>query len=326
MKILALSVVAIFLAACSEGQQFSLSGQSENFGQSILYNNRVDVIFVMDNSSGMAVHNSKLQSSIPTLVNALLAQKLDLHIAVVTSSMGGTNPNGGQFLGNPRYLTSATPNLSGNIISRLTAVGDDGSDLERGLDSLERVLQPSFQNGAGSGFLRNDALLAVISLSSEDDKSSDLSGGAVAYGAFLDQVKGFYDDGTRRWVMNFIGVLSLTGSCTTTTELGYKEPGVRWMDLAALSGGVTSSICADDLSTATTNVKARISQILTDYHLSRIPNESTLRVFRNGVEIPRSTMNGWDYLAAGNLIRFYGSAIPAADGTIRVDFRPAQAN
>lgn len=323
-KIAGIMMMSMSLVACSQGQMFSLGPQSENFGQSIIYNNRVDVLFVMDNSSGMAVHNSKLQNTIPTLVNSLLAQKLDLHVAVITSSMGGTNPNGGQFLGNPLYFTNATPNLAGNIISRLIAVGDDGSDLERGLDSLERALLPSYEKN--TGFLRDDALLAVISLSSEDDKSTDLAGGSAAYANFLDQTKGFYDDGARRWVMNFIGVLSLTGNCSTTSDVGYKEPGTRWMDLAATSGGITSSICANDLATATTNVKARISQILTDYHLRKVPDESTLHVYINGVEIPRSAVNGYDYISSGNLIRFYGSAVPAADVSVRVDFRPAQAN
>ena len=325
-KILALTLMSTALFACSQGQQFSLGNQSENFGQSIVYNNRVDVLFVMDNSSGMAIYNSKLQSTIPTLVNALLAQKLDLHVAVITSSMGGSNPNGGRFLGSPKYFTSSSPNLAASVVSRLTTVGDDGSDLERGLDSLERVLLPSYQKGEGTGFIRSDALLAVISLSTEDDKSSDISGGSAAYAAYLDQSKGFYDDGTRRWVMNFIGVLSLSGNCNTTGDLGYKEPGVRWMDLATTSNGVTSSICATDLSSAASNVKARISQILTDYRLSKKPDESTLHVYLNNVEIPRNTTNGWDYIASGNLIRFYGSAVPAADANIRVDFRPASAN
>lgn len=313
------------LSACSEGQKFSLPAQSDNFGKSVIYNNKIDVIFVVDNSSGMDQVNANWRAAIPSLIQSLLQQKLDLHVAVVTSSMGGTNPNGGRFLGSPRFLTSKTANLSTALTQRISQVGNDGSDLERGLDSLTRVLRPAYLNGEGAGFFREDALLAVITLSTEDDKSSDFQGSA-GFAGFLDSVKGFYDDGTRRWTMNFIGILSLTGSCSTVPEMNYREPGVRWMDLAQLSNGVTASICSSNLSVAASNIRARIAQIITDYKLSSIPNLATVRVTLNGANVPRSNVDGWDYLADRNVIRFYGSAIPAADADIRIEFTPASAN
>ncbi|MBX3039665.1 MAG: hypothetical protein KF789_03015 [Bdellovibrionaceae bacterium] len=326
MKRTVLSVALGFgLMACSQGQNFSLPSQSNNFGQNIIYNNKVDVIFVVDNSSGMDQVNANWRAAVPTLVNSLLGQKLDLHMAVVTSSMGGTNPNGGKFLGTPKFFTSRTSNLASAITQRISEVGTDGSDLERGLDSLSRVLKPSYQTGEGAGFLREDALLAVISLSTEDDKSSDYTGSA-GFAAYLDQIKGTYDDGTRRWTLNFIGILSLSGGCATVPEMNYREPGVRWLDLATLSNGVTASICSTDLSAAAKNIRARIAQIITDFKLSKIPQLETVKVYLNGKLISRSSENGWDYVPERNVIRFYGSAIPSADADIRIDFTPASAN
>lgn len=315
----------LMLTACNTGQNFSLPEKTDNFASNVIYNNKVDVVFIVDNSSGMDLANSNWRAAVPTLINALLKQKLDLHVAVITTSMGGVNPNGGRFLGVPRYFTSKTSNLAKAIVQRISEVGTDGSDLERGLDSLNRVLQPNYLDGEGAGFLREDALLAVISLSTEDDKSSDHSG-VSGFATFLDDVKGFYEDGTRRWTMNFIGILSLAGSCSTIPDLNYREPGTRWISLSDMSNGITASICSNDLSIAAANIRKRIAQIITDFRLSHVPDLSTLRVYLNGELVPRDTENGWDYISERNIVRFYGSAIPAADASIRIDFTPATAN
>lgn len=318
------------LTACAQSYDFAIPSDSNDFIQGVAYNNKVDVVFVMDNSSGMDVGTEnaesalqRLRKSIPTLVGALLAQKLDLHVSVITTSMGGDLPNGGVFLGSPKYFTNATPNLAGAISQRLNEVGNNGSDLERGFDSLYAVVSDGYRAGGGAGFHRDDALLAIIALSSEDDHSA-LSVSSLANR--LDTVKGFYDDGKRRWTMNFIGITSLSGSCPTNPGSNYKEPGTKWMDGASLSGGVVESLCAADLSNAASNIKKRIAQILTDFRLASTPNLATLTVRVNGVLVPRNSTNGWDYLPATNVVRFYGSAIPAADASIKIDFVPASAN
>lgn len=314
------------LAGCQQGYQFELPPASNEYGQHITYNNKIDVILIMDNSSGMDFYVSKLQSTIGTLINPMLTQKLDLHIGIITTSMGGANPNGGRLIGTPKYLTSSTPNLAGVISARLGEIGANGSDLERGLDSLVEVLSPTYRNGEGAGFLRDDALLAIIALSSEDDASANLTGGLNAYRNYLDQVKGFYDDGSRRWTTNFIGVLSLTGACETTPGMGTKVPGLRWMGLADISNGVKETICSDSFVYASTNIRQRIAHILTDFRLGKEPDLSTLRVFVNNVEVPEDPVNGYSYIPEGYIVRFHGSAIPAADAAIRIDFIPAGAN
>lgn len=327
ISIAAFAVAALGLAACQQGYQFDLPQTSNDFAQSVTYNNRVDVVLVLDNSSGMKIYSDKLQLALPTLINSFLAQKLDMHIAIVTTTMAGTQGvMGGQFVGSPKYLSSSTPNLAAQINARIASVGTTGSDLERGLDSVVTALSPAYLAGAGAGFLREDALLAIVALSSEDDKSANLGSSATPYKNFLDQLKGTYDDGTRRWTLNFIGVLSLSGSCQTSDISDYKEPGARWMSLASISNGVQGSICDTDYSVAASNIRIRISQILTDFPLDKIPDIATIHVFVGGVEVPKGDVNGWSYISATNVIRFNGTAVPAADAGIRVDFKPAGAN
>jgi len=316
------AMMATSLMACSSGVSFDLPQTSDNFGQSVTYNNKVDIVWIVDNSSSMLKHQQNLSNQIPDLVTKLNSLKMDYHMAVVTTSMGGTSPDGGRFIGSPKYVTAGTPDLVNNLKNRMI-VGEAGSNNERGLESMENALSSGYLANEGRGFFRDDALLVVIALSDEDDKSA-VSNPVSHYVNFLDGLKQPWVDGTRSWVFNFIGVLPTSTGCKTFND--YAEVGWTFVDIAKESGGVQESICTANLSTAITNIRARIYQILTDFKLSKIPVVESIVVKINGVVIPRSSVNGWDYIPANNSIRFYGSAVPAADASIKVDFKPKEAN
>lgn len=308
------------LTACSQGYNFGLPPASENFGQQVEYNNKVDIVFMIDNSESMSTNQFYLKQAIPNLVATMSQLKMDMHIVVVSSSMGGTNPDGGQFLGSPKVLTSAEPNLSDLLAERIE-VGELGSNVERGLDSLVAVTDPVYRANQGKGFWRDDALLVFIALSNEDDKSAV---GPDAFIELMNQRKPRFENGAQSWFMNFIGVMELAGRCSTFSE--YKEPGVDWIQIADATGGIKESICQRDYSNAASNIRERIVHTLTDFKLENKPIESTIVVRINGVDVPRSTENGWDYISAENVIRFYGSAVPPANADIRIAYDRAEAN
>lgn len=316
--------MTIGLAACSQ-VSFDLPQTQENFGQSILYNNKVDIIWMVDNSSSMLKHQQNLSSQVPALVSKLKSLRLDIHMAVVTSSMGGSAPDGGKFIGSPLYLTLDSADLVGELSRRLI-VGEAGSNNERGLESIQRVLSSAYRQGEGAGFLRDDALLVVIALSDENDKAAlPIGSNPVSYWAnFFDSVKARWVDGSRSWVFNFIGVTALSSNCRTFND--YAEVGEVFMGLSALTSGRNETICNSSLASAVSNINARILQILTDYRLDKKPNVETIVVRVGGVVIPRSSENGWDFIPELNVIRFYGSAVPSSDIPIVVDFKPAEAN
>lgn len=321
-SVLIVAAISTFLMACNQGVKFDLPPASNNFGQSITYNNKVDILWIVDNSSSMLQHQQSLSAQVPGLVTKLNDLKLDYHMAIVTTSMGGLNPDGGRFIGSPKFLTPVCPDLVNNLTSRMI-VGEAGSNNERGLDSMEKALSPSYLANEGAGFLRADALLVVIALSDEDDKSA-VSNPVNHIVSFLDGIKQPWPDGSRSWVFNFIGVLSMSGTCKTFND--YSEAGLTFMGIANISSGVRESICNSNLSLAVSNIHARIAQILTDFKLSKKPLVESITVTINGQSIPRSNVNGWDYIEALNVIRFYGSSVPAADASIKVDFKPTEAN
>lgn len=320
-----LACTTLVVVGCSNGNySFDLDSKSDKFDQNITYNNKVDILWIVDNSTSMLKHQQSLSAQIPDLVAKLNSLKMDYNMAVVTTSLGGDNPDGGRFIGTPKFVNSRTPNLVNDLTSRMI-VGEAGSNNERGLESMERVFSSSYLANEGKGFFRNDALLVVIALSDEDDHSKSNSAAAVTYYKnLLDSIKTPWVDGTRSWVFNFIGVLSLTSGCKTFND--YAEAGASYIGLADESGGVKESICSTNLSSAVSNIRSRIYQILTDFKLSTVPDISTIVVKINGAVIPRSSVNGWDYISSINAVRFYGTAVPAADASISVDFKVKEAN
>lgn len=320
MKKLIVALLAISsLVACGK-HDFAVPEQSLEFASTVTYNNKVDVVLVVDNSSSMTQYQSKFSDQVPAMVSSLDRLGMDYNFVVITSDMrsGGS---GGMFVGSPKVLTKNTPNLI-NLLKSRVLQGQTGSDLERGLQSLQQVLSPNYLTGEGVGFLRGDALLAVISLSNEDDYSS---GSVASIKQYFDSLKPKFKGTTQAWIVNFIGVPNLQSSCSTVLGGEYKEPGLRWIELANYTGGTVQAICDSSLSTAVDNVRKRIVETLTDYHLGRNPKIETIVVHKNGQVVPRSNIDGWDYIPEIQAVRFYGNAVPAADDRISVDFSPADA-
>ncbi len=315
--ILALSLIQL---ACSQ-QQFAVPPAQQNFPQTVTYNNKVDVLIMVDNSLSMDLYQNRLAAQANDLIDSLNQFAMDYHIAVVTSdSISGGN--GGKFLGtSPKFLTAATPNLKSLLQARINA-GTDGHDVEQGIASIKKSLSANYLATEGAGFLRSDALLAIVAMTSEDDNSSGSYNDDIA---FLDALKPPGKTAKQNWILNFIGVDNLDSVCTSSTTSDYKEPGLRYLALANHSGGKVESICESTLAMATENIRSRIVQIMTDFVLDKVPLVDSITVIVNGVPVAQDNVNGWEYVPEGNFIRFHGTSVPKATDGISVNFQPASA-
>ena len=167
---------------------------------------KLDLLFMVDNSSSMAPAQQKLIQELQSFVAALEALPgglPDLHVAVVSSDMGapgdsvgsiGCTPVGdeGHFQAAPRGACTATglepgamfisnsggvANYTGELSDVLTciaALGSTGCGFEHQLASVARALGADGVPApvSNAGFLRDDAELAIILLSNEDDCSA----------------------------------------------------------------------------------------------------------------------------------------------------------
>ncbi len=329
LKITFVFLALLAAASCGgKATSFSLPSTQDSFGQTVVYNNKVDILFVIDNSSSMLQHQQRLASRVPDMINALNQLHMDYHVAVTTTTMttnATTYPMTRQILGSPKFLTSANINQLANRL----VTGDKGSDNERGLDALA-FATGSYAATQAPGFLRSDAFFSVIFLGDEEDQSSEFGDGSRDdFVKYMNTFRPDFKEGGRAWIANFIGTVA-NESCDNLG--GTPSRGAKYMKLVDVSGGVKESICNNDYTNALSNIKARIVERITAYRLKDVPDKSTIRVSVAGVEIFEDPVNGWTLETETSngkvvyILKFHGTAIPAADVQINVDYKPAGAS
>jgi hypothetical protein len=185
------------------------SGGAGGTGGAATLGRKIDLLFMVDDSSEMDTGQANLKASLPALMDVLkgLPGGLpDLHVAVVTSDMGAgdgssimgcsVTGDGGVFrfqatggcasTGLDRGATFLTSTGGINpqtnfgqqditaVLQCIITVGANGCGFEHQLASVARALgadgsPPPQEN---QGFLRLDAVLAIVLLTNEDDCSA----------------------------------------------------------------------------------------------------------------------------------------------------------
>jgi hypothetical protein len=249
--------------------------------------NKMDLVFVVDDSGSMAEEQGNLGSNFPMFANLLAnyttpdGDHIDFRIAVTTTGrdMDYKIQNGpitipmhedgdnGVFRNNcnvaKRYLEPTDPNLNEALACRAN-VGTGGPGFEMPLLMSKWALSERMMDNTNVNFLRDDALLAIVYLTDEDDGSTtannwtiSISGGDPAPDwnpadqvQFLDNLKG----NRTRWAA---GVIAGDGNCTSS--FGDAVDAARMKDFVnqANANGTTqavfSSICSGDLTTSLQN-------------------------------------------------------------------------
>ncbi len=202
---LAILGVCVMVVACTRHLVEITPKQDSQLYQIIDFggNRDVDILFVIDNSGSMEVEQKALVDEFDSFITQLEALEGGLpnvHIGVITTDigLGGSNPacsdnghngilqNGTQSAGcsgpqGDRYIQNIanedgtrTTNYPENqtlkeTFSCIARVGVHGCGFEQPLESMRRALDGSRQQNLG--FLREDALLAIIFVTDEDDCS-----------------------------------------------------------------------------------------------------------------------------------------------------------
>lgn len=247
---------------------------------------KMDIVFIVDDSGSMAEEQSNLAANFPKFVSKIDAfktkggSKLDWRIAVTTTGrsvnytiqppFGPSLPmsekgDDGAFRmpskcgTSRRWIEKADPNASADF-QCLAKVGTSGPGIEMPLETTKLALNDRMADGTNAGFLRDDALLAVVILTDEDDCSREDNGftqgitddictpekGAntvLHYKQMLDTVA----LGEGRWATAVIA-----GETSCNSAFGDAVEAKRLKEFVSLAGknGTFSSICDGDLSVA----------------------------------------------------------------------------
>jgi len=243
---------------------------------------KMDIVFVVDDSGSMKEEQGNLAANFPKFVKVLddfktkSGSKVDYRLAVTTTGRdldykiavpgfpeipqsekgdNGAFRNTSSCGATKRWVDRADPNAT-STFACLAQTGTGGSSIEMPLYSLKLALNERVADGTNAGFLRDDALLAVVILSDEDDCSREDNNFTIAndrcdtmpntrpvgvYATMLDTAA----KGPGRWAAAVIA-----GASQCSSSFGDAIEAKRLKEFVTLAGnnGTFSSICDGDLS------------------------------------------------------------------------------
>jgi hypothetical protein len=294
---------------------------------------KVDVLFVVDNSGSMMEEQQSLGQNFAAFMSAASEAAVDYHIGVTTTgieaSPGGWSvcPGGaeggeaGRLVpanrSGPHIISPSTPNPAA-VFAANTRVGVCHWN-EQGLEASYRALSaPLLHNSddpntglpgdGNAGFLREDARLAIIYLSDEEDfspRSVDF------YKTHFLALKG--NDATKLSISAIVGPSNLA-SCPTASSSGNK-----YIALARATGGVVESICTPNWADSLRNLSESTFGPNRTFKLTEKPEPadgSKIVVRVDGVQVT----SGWRYDAGTNSVIFDADTAPPAGSVVEITY------
>jgi hypothetical protein len=259
-----------------------------------------DVLFVVDNSDSMAEEQSSLASNFGGFMDLFLAAELDYHLGVIATDMEDPD-HSGLLINGPGGLwidETFTRDDAIDSFAERVQIGTGGSRLEKGLEATYTAIE-GLGDGDNAGFYRDDAFLAIVVVSDEDDYST-----AISVTTFKTWLEGLKDDVEK---VNFSAVVSLDSGCPT-------EPGLDYIDVAEAFGGVTASICASDWDSVLADLGLAAAGLQREFFLAEVPVQETIEaVVRtdDGLESSFVVGEGLTYSASRNSVTFSDTVPPA---------------
>jgi hypothetical protein len=222
----------------------------------------VDVLFVVDNSCSMYEEQVALVDSFPDLLDKVTSLNLDYHIGVISTDMDDQSHSGRlRESGGVKYIEPSTPDIEATFLE-MAQMGTSGSYNEQGRAAVYEAIEV-LGTTDNAGFYREDAYLAVVILSDEDDYSIDPTLGDFV--TWLTDLKASID------FVSYSSIVGPPGSCPTAAE-----PGTDYMYVTNAVGGSLVSICDTDYSSALDHLAT--DALGTWFPLSQSPVVSTISV------------------------------------------------
>ena len=307
--------LAILASACNSAELGTLPERHSETHYQGAEQPPVDVLFVVDNSGSMEQEQAKLTANFQSFITHFTTLGLDFHIGVITTDAADEGKIQGGF------ITNDTPQLDRAFLERAT-VGTSGSGSESGLEAMRLALSEPALSGANAGFLRPNAILAVIMVSDEEDWSDgDNNEPPIAdappiedYANLLLALKG----GDPSKVTFPVIVGDVPSGCTSVDA--EAEAGVRYHELATSLNGSKSSICSQDFATVLDAIGSDLAGLVTAFPLQYTPDPQTIVVTVDDIPMPHSAETGWywDSLVGG--VAFAPTAVPEACSTIEISY------
>ncbi len=284
-----------------------------------------DILLAIDKSGSMGLEQEKLATNMNAFLAFATAERVDFHIAAINTEL--TDPNRGVFnvsTAGHRYLRPDTLNLQREFASivQVPLAGGTESCMEPATLALTApLINDPTKNG---GFLRNDAVLAVVCVTDAPDQAPQ----PPAF--YLNQLIAI--KGAQRqtdFTYNVIGPFLPNNPA----QCGYDGTNdTRHAYMVQQTNGVQEEICLDDWSAGLERIGKRAFGYRLNFFLTSQPDLSSpygIRVMINDVVLPEidpdPTLNSriWEYDAVSNSVVFQPLYVPGAGDTLTVTYQVA---
>ncbi len=254
----------------------------------------VDVLFAVDRSGSMDDDAAALGDAFDSFIATIGAETGGWNIGVVTYDHACFN-NG--------ILTAR----STDVEQRFAEAVSMGSDEEIVLDEqlfqlLDRALQQTVSGACNEGFLRTGAMLHLIVVSDEPERSTETAS-AWSWDYWLERYEAWVGGST---LVKVSGVVDLD-DCNEGAE-GYLEA-------IEATGGEALSICDADWAEHAVALAEASTDFLYSFELSATPDEASIAVEVGG----SAATSGWSYDAASNMVVFgdeLADSVPAGSTVV----------
>ena len=264
-----------FLSACAKKNFSPVKSQNENSKEILqpqtqrvkeesldfkiqqfnhLPNPKIDIIFIVDNSSSMRPMQKKLSKKLNSFLTHL--KNMDWRIGILTTDMGkekkgmGGKYKEGQgrffnFSNGKKFIDHQTFNYNKLFLNSIQMVGKGGSnirDREYPITSLLTAMQK--REGENSGFFRPESYIVTVILANEDESS-----GAPHSGSDPSELLTFFKENmsNQHKGLRVYGIIIIPKDkrCFKKQNrlLNYGRYGYKVADLVQQTGGKNISIC-----------------------------------------------------------------------------------
>lgn len=280
----------------------------------------VDVLWVVDNSGSMSSVVETLGEKFESFIESFAALGIDYQIGVTSTDMDDPSHQG-RLLGTDTIISPADADPVATFV-QTTDLGFNGSADEKGLDAAYAALTEPLLSTTSDGLIRDDAMLAVVVISDEDDSSS------IGHSSFSSWLNSYKGDPAHT---SFSGVIGDPDNwpigCTSS---GFPPvtatAGIQYEKAINATGGIWESICDDDFNSVLSYLAYGASGLLYDFPLSKTPSSVfDIVVTVDGVVQDMGALKDWIYNPTINAVHFNKNSIPGPNTTVNVTY-PVEAD
>jgi len=284
---------------------------------------KADILLVIDDSCSMGDKQQALADNMAAFLQYATSNQVDFQLGVVTTNTDlpvGTLGALRQVSGR-KVLRDDTPNLASEF-ANLVKVGISGSGTESCMEPATAALTAPLISdpSRNAGFLRPDAVLAVVCISDAGDQATN---GPAFYLNQLLNIKG----AQRSSLFTYNVVGPTLPSAPVGCEYDMTAGNGRHEFMVAQTNGVLEEICTPNWAAALERVGKSAFGYRSNFYLTARPDLSAMTpisVSIDGTSLPEIDPNRgariWQYDSAANSINFDPFYLPEPGKTLTVTY------